>query len=660
MPIKLLPQCALLACAVWAMQAPAAGLGVALGNPQLGQPLDFSVQVRTDPTETLAPECVSAEVLVGERRVPPAWVRAALEVQGPESARVRVVTTQAVDEPVVTVNVDVGCQSRVSRRYVLLVDLPVAQPAAPAFAAAPPEVPAAGPEGAPPGAAIGAAVAGTAPSTAPPAAPATRPAVAAPARPATARAEGAARRSTAARNEAPRRPRRVAIASPPPRAEPAPRLRLEAAEPPPRSAEAIAVEQAIEAVAQAASAARAAASAASAAQARVAALEREVGDLRGQARQQGEAAAELRRQLEASRGSTRWLMPLMLLVLALAALAMWLAWRMTQLQKQREAAWRQVVAPPPAVATASEITPSRQPTAPIPFVTSEMAPPQASPSRPRGGAPAWPPPAPTPRPVWPESIPPPAEARADAADDAQRTQPLSAMPGPTAAEAGAARDVTIEELIDLEQQAEFFVVLGQDEAAIDLLVEHLRHTGGGSPLPYLKLLEIYQRRSDREAYERMRSRFNQRFNAYAPEWGADLAAGRTMEDYAGVVPRLAQVWARPLDAMAELEALLFRRSRGELFELPAYREILFLYSVARDLLDREAADSGDVDLLLPMADGTEFGATTPRPYLGLESDAMPLARPGDDTPTSPLDLDLTGRRQSLFGELDPEARPPRG
>src|SRR6185369_12997803 len=70
------------------------------------------------------------------------------------------------------------------------------------------------------------------------------------------------------------------------------------------------------------------------------------------------------------------------------------------------------------------------------------------------------------------------------------------------------RPVSAEELIDLEQQAEFFVVLGQDEAAIDLLVGHLRDSGGTSPLPYLKLLEIYRRRGERESYERTRERFN--------------------------------------------------------------------------------------------------------------------------------------------------------
>ena len=65
--------------------------------------------------------------------------------------------------------------------------------------------------------------------------------------------------------------------------------------------------------------------------------------------------------------------------------------------------------------------------------------------------------------------------------------------------------------------------------------------------------------------------------------------------------------------MAELEALLFRKSRGDLFDLPAYREVLFLYAMARDLLDREAGGSGNVDLLLPLAGDGAFGDTAPAP-----------------------------------------------
>ena len=59
----------------------------------------------------------------------------------------------------------------------------------------------------------------------------------------------------------------------------------------------------------------------------------------------------------------------------------------------------------------------------------------------------------------------------------------------------------MEELIDLEQQAEFFVVLGQDEAAMSLLEAYIDGTGK-SPLPYLQLLEIHQRRDDRDGLRR--------------------------------------------------------------------------------------------------------------------------------------------------------------
>jgi hypothetical protein len=87
--------------------------------------------------------------------------------------------------------------------------------------------------------------------------------------------------------------------------------------------------------------------------------------------------------------------------------------------------------------------------------------------------------------------------------------------------------------------------------------------------------------------------------------------------------------------------------------------VLFLYSLARDLLDRKAAESGNVDFLLPVPDGTEFGATAPVPYLGLESDST--LKP-EERSTVPLDLDISGgeRRQSLFGDVDPPAGPGTG
>ena len=164
------------------------------------------------------------------------------------------------------------------------------------------------------------------------------------------------------------------------------------------------------------------------------------------------------------------------------------------------------------------------------------------------------------------------------------------------------RAVSAEELIDLEQQAEFFVTLGQDDAAVDLLLNHIGSAGGISPLPYLKLLEIHRHRADREAYERVREQFNQRFNAYAPAWEDRHAPARSLEDDADVLARLQAAWQTPARAMGVLEPLLFRQGTSEpVFDLAAYREVLFLYEVARDLAEHESRPS-TVDFELPLED----------------------------------------------------------
>ncbi len=641
----------------------AAGLGAGAAGAVLGQPLDYAVQVRLDPGETLSAECVLAEVMSGDRRVPPPLVRTVVEMTGAESARVRVLTQTSIDEPVLSVQVSVGCSARISRRYVVLADPPLtattgASSTAPAFAANPPP---AEPVAAPAGVGAAVPVANPEPSTVPAGAVPGAVAAAGPAVKPKAERRAAATGSSTPR-AAPRAPKAARPAQEAAQA-PVSRLRLDPAEAAVRKTEALAVEQAMAAVEQAASAARAAASAASASADRVALLERTVEQLRAEAKASGEQAAQLRSRLLAAEGSGNWTWPLLGLAGTLGALAAWLAWRLGRANTVRQQGWSAAVAEPntlaPTVQAMTEQLASRPPTAPVPFVTSAAVHGSAAPvgvSRPQA-APAWPPPAPAVAwPPPPTTLPPPDLPEPE--DTAMmRTQPLPPQALP---DAGAPRDVTIEELIDLEQQAEFFIVLGQDESAIDLLVEHLRSTGGGSPLPYLKLLEIHHRRDDRDAYERMRSRFNHRFNAYAPEWGVDLTHGRALDDYPGVIPRLQQVWARPLDAMAELEALLFRKSRGELFDLPAYREVLFLYSLARDLLDRSSADSGSVDLLLPMADGTEFGSTSPAPFLGLDRDAFKDTQPPlEDLPTAPVDFDLTStdRRTSIFDLLDERPQP---
>ncbi len=180
--------------------------------------------------------------------------------------------------------------------------------------------------------------------------------------------------------------------------------------------------------------------------------------------------------------------------------------------------------------------------------------------------------------------------------EAVATQATAALPG-----TAAAREVSVEEMLDLEQQADFFVALGQDEAAIDLLMGLIRGGGGARPMPYLKLLELYRRRSDAEAYARLSDRFNLRFNAVTPPLEGDFEGGRDLEQYEAVLERLVKIWVRPADAASVLDEMLAHRGTADPFELPAFRDLVLLSAIAHDLAASVPPEAPKgVDLLLPL------------------------------------------------------------
>jgi hypothetical protein len=55
--------------------------------------------------------------------------------------------------------------------------------------------------------------------------------------------------------------------------------------------------------------------------------------------------------------------------------------------------------------------------------------------------------------------------------------------------------------------------------------------------------------------------------------------------------------------MAVLESMLFRKDdSADMFDLPAYKDVLLLYSLARDLWQQGGMGVSEVDLLLPLGD----------------------------------------------------------
>jgi pilus assembly protein FimV len=608
-----------------AADAMALGVGKTTNLTTLGHPLSFSVSVRLDADEILTSDCIAVDAYAGENRLPPSTLRWALEPGSePTERTLRIASTVVVDEPVVNLNVQFSCPTRLTRKFVALVDPPtVALAQAAALATAPLLAAQTVPTTAP-------VLAAAMPSPGVDAAPtraAQRQTRRAPARTEPARA-AAVHRAVASAGHAPAAPRPHAPAATTARA---PAARLEVA-----AMEDAATRARIES--QAASAVMAAAAPDSAASAaedpaairtreRMQALEDSLARLQAEGRATQASLAQLQirlREAESERYANGLVYALGALAAALAGALVLVLWRRPVVQSEAQQWW----APPAAVD------------------------------------------AKVPEDSWHASLPaaPAGARRADDVPPVETTASpmqlsrLHALAHETSGAGGRAvepnPEMAVEELIDLEQQAEFFVVLGQEDAAIDLLMSHLRSSGGASPLPYLKLLEIFRRRGDREASERIRERFNRRFNAYAPEWQTDPMEGRTLTDYPSVIASLQSLWTTPAEAMRSLEASLFRRDGAtSTFDLPAYRELLFLYSVARDLTEREVPVA-DVDLLLPIgADGAAADHMT-----RLHSNVAPVRL----EPPVDVDVDITeldpgpgadDRPSQFFSEFDATSSP---
>lgn len=608
--------------ALWlaSVSAHAVGFGRVSNATQLGQPLSFVATVRLDADEILPRECVSAEVQSGENKLHPSQIRVALE--GPADAierSVRVTTSALIDEPVVTVSITLGCDARVTRRFVAFIDPPLINAAQTAPVEAPPPQRAES-QVAPITAMVQSANApASGPRRADRAGPSRSGSRAPSSAPAPARAVAADRINAApAASEKPKRPitRQPNVA----RATPSgARLQLEAAAPVVGRSASMPPAPAPPPVLVAAAPASAPKPDDTAEQLakerqRMQTVEEGLAKLRADSQTTQAALVALQARLKAAEDE-RYANPLVYALawlsalLALAVAGLW--WR--QSRARHAAHWWAGPAPAPVASSAPLAAAAAEPVVSAPAPLS-----------------------------LPQTTVDVFDVSTVVDEDEAPSQARAARERP--------RELSVEELIDLEQQAEFFIVLGQDEAAIELLMSHVRSDGGNSPLPYLKLLEIYRRRGDGDAYQRIRERFNRRFNSYAPDWDSDLQQGRSLVDYPDTIAQLQQLWSSPVRAMGTLDASLFRRNKtDETFDLPAYRELLFLYSIARDLAEHDGAlPNTHVDLLLPLDDPGE------EPISRLSANTKSGDFQASALTTMPLDLDVSFAPGAAHG---PETKP---
>ena len=586
----------------------------------VGQPLDVQFQVQSDSVGDLLPDCLAAEVRYGDTQLEPSRVSvSAPPASGNGAAQsIRVQTSVPVDEPVVTVQLRVGCQQKLSKRYTLLAELPtnVVEPVvrgtsrrdtsnvrnAPAETAIKPLQQSSGGSApaviaqstTPPSAAISVKTSGSEKGLAKP-----HPPIAAAVVPRVIKKSGGSRLKLdpldllmdrdpvlRASTELLTQPKEDGA------------IRTEAAALW-RSLN-VSPEQMLQD------------------QARAAALERDLKSLSAATAQNQKGLIELASKVQQAESEryANWLVYSLMGLWAASLVALLWLWRRARIvsapdwlqgqegQEGPDSLLEQTVQKPldedpvpateaplsPAPGAALNPAPAPQPVVAVPVAT-KAAP--AATSLPivdieldidldfdlglmkRADvepAPAFvPSPVLAPEPIAP-AIPVPEHARTT-----RDFYPSASV---------ALRSCESAELVDVREEAEFFVSLGQYDKAIDILTARVAKFGESSPLVCLDLLRMYHDLGREAEFEVMRTEFNHWFAGYVPKFSEFGNDGRALEQYPQIMERISALWSSP-EVLDYIEGCLYRQAAGDdgvVFDLHAYLDLLLLHGVAKQLV----------------------------------------------------------------------------
>jgi pilus assembly protein FimV len=622
---------------VVATGASALSLGGSRGAVVLGAPVDLTFEVQPDTGSDVASSCVVASLVSGDTPIGDNRVRVTPvpEMRGRAPA-VRVQAAVAIDEPVLTVTLTAGCTGKITRTYTFLSELPAAfaRSASPVDVTRLPQAansvasPALAPQVAQSDQA-GAPVtprSASAPSTPPPARvqAQSRPPVRPPARPSAAPKPAAAAPQPAARSRLVVEPLDIWLDSPVALRSTQELLTAPSDQPSVQRDEAAALWKSLNVQPQDVQQDGD----------RLKKLEADASALKAQADQDRAAAVQLKQQLELAEQERFPAMVVYVLggLLLLALLVA--AWTWTRLRKASEKAvqaWRDSVAlgnrdaaaahdaamglsphpgdtwiPSDALPTPSGMVPI---SAPVPvherFVSTSPA---ATGAAALIATTASPPSTPVASPRPPVAVPVSASASASAS---------------------ALHIVNPEELFDVQQQAEFFVSVGEHQQAIEVLREHIDQHRESSPLAYLELLRLYHTLSRVDEFTQLRTQFMLFFNAQVPEFTGFHRTGRMLYHYTDALADIEAEWTSP-NVLVLLEKLLFRRTGAEAvepFDMAAYDDLLLLLSIAQTTpasARGEPAPRKRTTPLAPPLTETLVAEPTATPLVGRRKEDLPL------------------------------------
>lgn len=154
---------------------------------------------------------------------------------------------------------------------------------------------------------------------------------------------------------------------------------------------------------------------------------------------------------------------------------------------------------------------------------------------------------------------------------------------------GTPRVVNAEELSDVQHQADFFMSLGRFDKALDVLHHHITENEETSALAYLDLLDLYHHLNRKVDYELLRKDFNEIFNAQVSAFDQYNPESHGLEFYPSALSRIVSLWPTPR-VLDVIEETIFRKpgSNGDVFDIAAYRELLLLYAIAKEVVEPPA------------------------------------------------------------------------
>lgn len=153
--------------------------------------------------------------------------------------------------------------------------------------------------------------------------------------------------------------------------------------------------------------------------------------------------------------------------------------------------------------------------------------------------------------------------------------------------AASLREINTQEVLDIRQQAEFFMTLGQHEEAIALLAGHAAEAGDINPLVYLDLLAIFHTLSRKEDFDSYRDEFNAVFTGYVPQYSDFSRKGEGLDACPEICEQLVKLWPSH-GALDFLQATMLRQADAPnrmIFELEVFKDMLMLHAVGSRLVN---------------------------------------------------------------------------